>query len=73
MSYSKYAHSPNKNNLLKLKSCSISFIYIKFKKRNIRIIAIISKFKMNLPINHFYFECFEYFYSTVTTFAKFLG
>lgn len=61
MSYSKYAHSPNKNNLLKLKSCSISFIYIKFKKRNIRIIAIISKFKMNLPRNHFYFECFEYF------------
>ena len=58
MSYSKYAHSPNKNNLLKLKSCSISFIYIKFKKRNIRIIAIISNFEMNLPRNHFYFECF---------------
>ena len=61
MSYSKYAHSPNKNNLLKLKSCSISFIYIKFKKRNIRIIAIISKFEMKLSIIHFYFDCFEYF------------
>lgn len=61
MSYSKYEHSPNKNNFLGLKSCRISFIYIKFKKRNIRIIAIISNFEMKLSIIHFYFDCFEYF------------
>lgn len=58
MSYSKYAHSPNKNNLLKLKLCSISFIYIKFKKRNIRIIAIILNFQNEFPRIHFYFEYF---------------